>query len=72
MSRTNIVLDDELVAECMEFTGIKTKRSLVDHALKELLRKKKQLGLLELQGAVTSWEGDLDEMRQSRFTDEWS
>ena len=40
MSRTNIVLDDKLVADCQRATGIKTRRALVHHALEELLRHK--------------------------------
>ena len=66
MSRTNIVLDDELVSDCMKATGIKTKKSLIDFALKELLRKNKQKQLLALQGSI-NWEGDLNEMRKGRL-----
>ena len=65
MSRTNIVLDDDLVKNCMDATGIKTKKSLVDYALKELLRKNKQKRLLDLQGKI-NWTGDLKEMRKGR------
>jgi len=65
MSRTNIVLDDDLVKNCMNATGIKTKKSLVDYALKELLRKNKQKRLLDLQGKI-NWTGDLKEMRKGR------
>jgi hypothetical protein len=36
MKRTNIVLDDKLVEECFNATGIKTQRALIDHALREL------------------------------------
>ena len=36
MSRTNIVLDDTLVADCQKTTGIKTRRALIDHALQEV------------------------------------
>ncbi len=61
--RTNIVLDDELVNNCIKATGIKTKKSLIDYALKELLRHKKQRRILELKGKVT-WEGNLNEMRK--------
>ena len=38
MKRTNIVLDDNLVKDCMKATGIKTQKALIDHALRELLR----------------------------------
>jgi Arc/MetJ family transcription regulator len=65
MKRTNIVLDEELVAEAKEATGIKTTRELVDHALRELLRHKDQRQILKLLGKV-EWEGDLAEMRRLR------
>lgn len=63
--RTNIVLDSELVAEALRETGIKTRRELMDHALRELIRHKRQRNLLQLKGTVR-WDGDLDEMRKSR------
>ena len=65
MSRTNIVLDSQLVEEGMKLTGLKTKRNLVDYALRELLRHEKQSKLLELRGKI-DWEGNLDEMRAGR------
>jgi len=65
MGRTNIVLDDALVARCQRVTGIQTRRALVDHALHELLRREKQKKVLELKGAVR-WEGDLDQWRKAR------
>lgn len=65
MNRTNIVLDSQLVETGMKLTGLKTKRQLVDHALRELVRHEKQAKLLELRGTV-DWEGDLDAMRRER------
>jgi Arc/MetJ family transcription regulator len=65
MKRTNIVLDDKLVKDCMKATGIKTQKSLIDHALHELLRHENQIKILELKGSI-HWEGDLDEWRQGR------
>jgi Arc/MetJ family transcription regulator len=65
MSRTNIVLDSKLVEAGMKLTGMKTKRQLVDYALRELLRHEKQSKLLELQGKI-EWEGNLDCMRTGR------
>ena len=61
--RTNIVLDDELVAEAMRRTGIKTKRAVVEEALRMLIRLKRQEEILALRGKL-HWEGDLDEMRR--------
>ena len=66
MNRTNIVLDSRLVEEGMKLTGLKTKRNLVDYALRELLRHEKQAELLELRGKI-DWEGSLDEMRSGRI-----
>ena len=48
--RTNIVLDDELVAEASQLTGIKTKRRLVHEALKLLIQTKRRESLLPLAG----------------------
>ena len=61
--RTNIVLDEELVAEAMRRTGLKTKRAVVEEALKTLVRLKRQEEILQLRGKL-HWEGDLDEMRR--------
>jgi Arc/MetJ family transcription regulator len=65
MKRTNVVLDDNLVESCIKVTGIKTRRALIDHALRELLRHEKQAKILDLKGKV-NWEGNLDEWRQDR------
>ena len=65
--RANVVLDNELVSNCIKATGIKTKKSLIDHALKELLRHKKQKKILELKDNIT-WEGNLDDMRKGHET----
>ena len=65
VGRTNVVLDDELVEECQKLTGIKTRRALIDYALHELLRHRRQRRLLELKGSI-KWEGDLDTWRESR------
>jgi Arc/MetJ family transcription regulator len=48
--RTNIVLDDRIVKEAMRLTGVKTKREVVDRALRELVARRKQSALRELAG----------------------
>lgn len=50
--RTNIVLDDDLVAEAMELTGITTKRALVHEALRVLIDVRQRRNLLELEGKI--------------------
>lgn len=49
--RTNIVLDDELVSEAMRITRARTKREVVDRALRELVAHSRQRELKKLAGA---------------------
>ena len=49
--RTNIVLDDELVKEAQALSQIKTKRELVDLALREFVANRKRLDIREIRGA---------------------
>ena len=65
MGRTNIDLDDRLVAEGLKLTRAKTKRELVELALRELVVKKRRKGLLKLAGKV-GWRGSLARMRKRR------
>lgn len=64
--RTNIVLDDDLVKEGLKLTKLGTKKDLVNLALKELIERRKRKKILKLEGKV-AWEGDLEELRGSRF-----
>lgn len=65
MTRTNIELDEKLVSEGLKLTRLRTKKDLVNHALRELVAKKKRKRLLKLEGRV-EWSGSLNEMRKSR------
>lgn len=65
MARTNIELDSRLVEAGLRITKCKTKKDLVNLALKELVARKSRKGLLELEGKVV-WEGDLSLLRKSR------
>jgi len=67
MKRTNIVLDEKLVEDALKATGLKTRRELVDYALRELLRQESQKRILRLKGTV-HWEGNLSSMRQGRVS----
>ncbi len=63
--RTNIVLDDELVAEAMAATGAKTKREVVEIALRELLYKTRQQRLSKLKGSgLIAPDYDVGEVRR--------
>jgi Arc/MetJ family transcription regulator len=73
--RTNIDIDDELMAQTMAATGAKTKKAAVEEAMREFVRFEKQrkglAGLRALRGKV-EWIGDLDEMRTERDGLKWS
>ncbi len=60
--RTNIVVDDNLMSEALKLSNIKTKKSVVETALKLLVQVKKQEEIRNLRGKL-NWEGDLAEMR---------
>ena len=49
-TRTNIVLDDKLVAQAMARAGVKTKKAAVEAALRAFVRKPDYSGLLALAG----------------------
>jgi Arc/MetJ family transcription regulator len=62
VSRTNIEIDDEVIARVMERYGFTTKREAVNEALRMLDVKpytREQIRALRGMG----WEGDLDQMR---------
>ena len=50
--RTNVVLDDNLVAEAQALSGIKTKKDVISMALQEFVMTRKRLNLLELAGRI--------------------
>ena len=50
--RTNINLNDDLVNEAFKYTKAKTKKELIDIALRELVENHKRLNLLDLAGKV--------------------
>ncbi len=60
--RTNIVIDDNLMNDALQLTGLKTKREAVELGLKTLIRLKKQEDIRRFRGKLR-WEGDLDDMR---------
>ena len=63
--RTNIVIDDQLMAEALKASGYTTKKEAVEQGLKLLVQISKQRELRKLRGKI-KWEGDLDEMRSVR------
>ena len=64
--RTNIEIDEVLIREAQHLSGLKTKRAVVDAALRMFVRVQHQKDVLQLAGKV-KWEGDLDAMREGRY-----
>jgi Arc/MetJ family transcription regulator len=63
--RTNIDIDDALIAEAMQLTQLPTKKATVEEALQRLIRSfRQQEALKDLWGI--GWEGDLNTMREER------
>jgi Arc/MetJ family transcription regulator len=63
--RTNIDIDDDVLREAQRLVGTRTKRDTVNLALRELVARHRQIGILELRGKV-HWDGDLAKSRRGR------
>ena len=59
--RTNIVIDDDLMQEALELTGVSTKREAVELALETLVKLKRQEKIKQFKGKL-HWTGDLGDM----------
>jgi Arc/MetJ family transcription regulator len=61
--RTNIVIDEKLMAEALRLTGTSTKRRVVEDSLRLMIRLKKQEKIRAARGKLM-WKGDLDSTRK--------
>lgn len=64
--RTNIDIDDELMAATMKATGQKTKKGAVEAAMRLVVHNERLKQAIENMRGI-GWEGNLDEMREGRF-----
>ncbi|MGM0632801.1 MAG: type II toxin-antitoxin system VapB family antitoxin [Pseudomonadota bacterium] len=62
--RTNIDIDDQLMNDALQATGLRTKKEAVELGLKTLVRLHKQAEIRKFKGKL-KWEGDLDDMRNA-------
>lgn len=63
--RTNIDIDDRLMRQAMRSSGARTKRAVVEEALRLLIQTRGQSSIRRLRGKV-NWEGDLNSSRLER------
>ena len=61
--RTNIVIDDRLIAEAMRLSGARTKRQAVEDSLRLMVKLKRQEQVRQAHGKL-KWSGDLAAMRR--------
>ncbi|MEM6316540.1 MAG: type II toxin-antitoxin system VapB family antitoxin [Bacteroidota bacterium] len=60
--RTNIVINQQLMETALKLSGLKTKRAVIEAALKTFIQLEQQRQIKKWKGKLT-WEGDLEEMR---------
>lgn len=63
--RTNIVIDDELMASALKASGALTKKEVVELGLRTLIRLKQQEAVKAFKGKLP-WDGNLDELRTDK------
>jgi Arc/MetJ family transcription regulator len=62
MKRTNLVLDEDVLAEATRLGGQKTYSATVNVALRDFVRRVRAQRILLLRGSG-AWEGSLSQMR---------
>lgn len=65
MKRTNLVLDERLLAEATQVLAAKTYSAAVNAALEEVIRVRKIQSIPSAFGSAI-WEGDLQQMREDQ------
>ena len=65
VGRTNVVIDDKLIARVMRLYGLRTKREAIDFALRTVAGSYDPRALLALEGV--GWAGDLGQIRKTRY-----
>ncbi len=63
--RTNIEIDDALMAQALKVGGFNTRKAMVEEGLRLLVQTKAQRRLRGLRGKLR-WEGSLEDMRRDR------
>ena len=60
--KTMVSIDDQLMSEALEATGLATQEEVILLGLETLIRLRQQAQIKEFRGKL-KWDGDLDGMR---------
>ena len=60
--RTNLVLNTRVIKDIMDMTGLKTKKDVVNEALRLMRQRLAQKQMASMYGKI-EWEGNLEQMR---------
>jgi Arc/MetJ family transcription regulator len=63
--RTNVVIDDDLMKSALKFSGLKTKKDIIEAGLQLLVKFNRQTRVKDFRGRL-KWAGNLDEMRTDK------
>jgi len=63
--RTNVIINDELMASALKASGLKTKKGAIEEGLKLLVQVQSQKAIRSFRGKL-KWSGNLDEMRKDK------
>ncbi len=61
--RTNVIIDDQLMAQALKLSGLPTKKGAIEAGLKLLVQFSRQEKVRGYRGKL-SWKGDLDSLRK--------
>jgi hypothetical protein len=64
-------INSQLLESALKITGISNYDEVINLALKKFLQIERQKKILELEGKI-QWEGDLEQMRSTRGSDDFS
>lgn len=67
----SVQTDEQLLSSIRQISGLKTSQEIIHLALQKLLQFYTQKSLLELEGKI-NWEGNLEELRTERFSNDFS
>ncbi|MCD8138478.1 MAG: type II toxin-antitoxin system VapB family antitoxin [Planctomycetaceae bacterium] len=55
--RTNIVIDDDMMQTAMEVSGIRTKKGVVEQAIREFVARRTRKDIRDLRGKIRFADG---------------